>query len=99
VSLLAEHYRAVNEADGHSTHCAWGAGADCSCGKHWTPCAHCGELVGPDDDHALMRGDDLVHLDCGTAARPVTDEQWRRQQDFLARELHGPHLHDDDIPF
>jgi hypothetical protein len=34
MSALANAYRNANSTSGHFANCAWGAGADCDCGRH-----------------------------------------------------------------
>ena len=59
-------YEMANLDEGHSMHCSWAAGGDCTCGKH-----------APDDDLAAQGW--TVHLYMEAAAyyeRSLIDDYW-----------------------
>ena len=48
-NALVRHYQYTNVTEDHSMNCAWGAGADCTCGKIDYTCTECegtGEIEG-----------------------------------------------------
>ena len=64
-SALARHYMGANEATGHSQFCAYGAGADCTCGKFNVDAGHDRGCVYADPDGP---GGCI----CGVSGKPAT---------------------------
>lgn len=83
---LGAMYAGANYEEGHALHCAWGAGADCTCGKDlWSDAAPARETLSEELEtaDATLEDETFDWDDLSNEVTPLPIELWDNDGDYL----------------